>query len=226
MKQRPLILGAVLTVVVFGSAQAEVLCKSKSNAVLAARTACTSKEVQVDPIALGLQGPQGPPGPAVVVVDSRGSLVGLLLGANGLVIRQVHNSLFVTSISAEGFMESGGVTVYFESTDCSGEPLIVTGLPESPSNLLPPSLLFRGRVYYAGDVPAIRTLNSQLTTPFTSEECGSRGGTMVLPDSCCFSPVWAVSPNTVWTSLVQTVSVDSFGLLPPFRIAIVGGSGL
>jgi hypothetical protein len=58
----------VATAILGGRADALVLCtKAKSGAVkegapIKLRTACTAKEVQVDPDATGLRGPQGPAG--------------------------------------------------------------------------------------------------------------------------------------------------------------------
>jgi hypothetical protein len=51
----------VLMVGVCSRAKASVLCQKPNGAVFV-RAACKAKEVQVDPVALGLQGPQGTPG--------------------------------------------------------------------------------------------------------------------------------------------------------------------
>jgi len=57
---------AVLIVVAAATcARADVLCKNKKG-VLASRTACKSKETQIDPAALGLVGPKGDKGDAGV----------------------------------------------------------------------------------------------------------------------------------------------------------------
>ena len=51
------------------------------------RAACRPRDVQLDPVALGLQGPpgpkgeagvQGPPGPGLVVKDANGATVGVV----------------------------------------------------------------------------------------------------------------------------------------------------
>ena len=50
------------TLIVAAPTHAAVLCAKKKGA-LAVREACRPKETQIDPVALGLVGPQGPPGP-------------------------------------------------------------------------------------------------------------------------------------------------------------------
>jgi collagen triple helix repeat protein len=52
----------VVLVGIWGRAEAAVLCQ-KNSGVLAVREECKNKETQVDPAAVGLQGPPGPPGP-------------------------------------------------------------------------------------------------------------------------------------------------------------------
>src|SRR5437660_704821 len=88
----------VLAVVaVSTSMRADVLCKRR-DATLKVRDTCKLTETQVDPVALGLQGPpgapgpqgvkgdpglQGPPGPGVVVRDANGAFVGQVVGFPG-----------------------------------------------------------------------------------------------------------------------------------------------
>jgi hypothetical protein len=65
MKRR-IFLGTILGVllgVALGSAQADVLCKPKAGAGVRVRAACSPGEIRLDPLALGLVGPQGGPGP-------------------------------------------------------------------------------------------------------------------------------------------------------------------
>ena len=54
-------IGVAVLVLLTAPASADVLCKSKKGAVKA-RAACKPTETQLDPLALGLGGAQGPPG--------------------------------------------------------------------------------------------------------------------------------------------------------------------
>ena len=53
-----------LIVVVCSSSQADVLCSRPGGGTVKLRVSCKPHEVQIDPVALGLQGPAGPTGPA------------------------------------------------------------------------------------------------------------------------------------------------------------------
>ena len=87
-------IGVVACIATPASASAAVLCKTSSGLV-AVRDACKQGETQLDPVALGLQGPPGPKGdagapgttgptgptgpagPGAVVKDSVGQVVGV-----------------------------------------------------------------------------------------------------------------------------------------------------
>src|SRR5437773_10485943 len=83
----------VLLVLAVGDARAAVLCTNGSGSgMVRVRAACRPREVQLDPVALGLQGPPGPQGPpgepgakgnagapgrsGVLVRDANGTIVG------------------------------------------------------------------------------------------------------------------------------------------------------
>jgi hypothetical protein len=80
-----------------------VLCKPKQGAALRVRTVCERNEVTVDPIALGLQGPQGPGGPTGVA-GPQGTMGVQGLPGPGSAIRDANNALVgaVVSIPNQG----------------------------------------------------------------------------------------------------------------------------
>ena len=79
-------IGVVACAAMAAAANAAVLCTSGSGSgTVRVREMCRPRETQLDPVALGLQGPkgdkgdpglQGPPGPGAVVRDANGAFVG------------------------------------------------------------------------------------------------------------------------------------------------------
>src|SRR5438874_5836813 len=123
------------------TASATVLCKT-STGLVAVRDACKRGETQLDPIALGLQGPPGPtgatgatgatgpPGPGLVVRDANGQFVGLFLGGTTL-RRRVGGQLLQLLFDASGFLEFGNRSVVlYQSADCSGPVLMQCDLQQ------------------------------------------------------------------------------------------------
>src|SRR5438552_4117827 len=97
-------LAGVVAVVVAVASDAGVLCASHSGSgTVRVRTACRTTEVQLDPVALGLQGPPGPQGPGLVVKDANGSLVGVVLDGDW-VVRQLGGSWRRFMANEDGFV--------------------------------------------------------------------------------------------------------------------------
>src|SRR2546425_4734098 len=101
-------LGAL--VMAFGGARAAVLCTAGSGSgTVRVREACRPREVQLDPVALGLQGPPGPRGlrgPAMTWVDANGAFVGLPSAAaagDDAVMRLPNSDFILVRLNEAGF---------------------------------------------------------------------------------------------------------------------------
>lgn len=92
----------------------------------------------------GPEGPQGEPGPgAVLVVDSRGAVVGTLIDCCDVIVR-AGDARIMLPVEAGGFSQTR-VFFYFESADCTGTPL----LPRV--GLLSRTVVIGTTAYYATD---------------------------------------------------------------------------
>jgi hypothetical protein len=203
-------------------AQALVLCGKKTPAgqfangtTLRLRPACKPNELAVDPATVGLQGPKGdrgdpgPPGargPGAFVLDATGALVGIhepvLIGTFGaeLVVRT-----FLGTTASFGFDDvhiEGTVTaLLFESSDCSGPPLIVDqgahfGLSQAASLVAPfGASTGDGLLYY----PVGSSFAVSFHSRRTSAGCSGDGGS-----------------ERVFASSVE----DTSELVPPFSLNV------
>jgi hypothetical protein len=212
-------------------ASAVVLCaRPRSNGTfntsVKVREACRSNEMQLDPGALGLQGPKGDPGPSAVVRDVAGAMVGTIAEIpNPLapqpmrVVRTVAGSAIALPVDTEGFVDDQAGTVAaigYDSSDCSGTPLIGFGrnLPNNPPALLPTAFVRGDTAYYQAGPLAPHHPFSESATGYTSTSCASVPGTFTPPDTCCVSRDYG--PDT----LAEAVPVDlmALGLIPPFHV--------
>src|SRR5438132_9798113 len=118
-------MAVVACVATSAAASAAVLCKTPMGLV-AVRDACKRGEVQLDPVALGLQGPkgdkgdpgpQGPAGPGLLVKDSNGSSVGLLDFSGRILLNDAGVLVITDAVNAvvpSGFTPSR-FSLFFES---------------------------------------------------------------------------------------------------------------
>lgn len=129
-----------------GTAHAVVLCARQRpdgtfSAAVKIREACRATEQQLDPAALGLQGPPGPagtpgePGPtgpagpaaAVTVRDGAGTIVGTwksTAARNGHAVLTLSGNAVAIPVLPYGFYDDQVVKAYHESSDCTGPPLL------------------------------------------------------------------------------------------------------
>jgi hypothetical protein len=109
----------------------------RSGAAIRLRDTCRALEVQVDPVALGLQGPPGPPDRGAVARDANDAIIGsagtLLLPDPNEELRGVQVVVatpllsgqptpIVVSVGTKGFVSKWDAPgqIFFESADCSG----------------------------------------------------------------------------------------------------------
>ncbi len=225
---------------IHSDALAAVLCKKKSG-VIAVRDTCKAKETRLDPDALGLRGSQGtkgdsgqqgtagspgtpgatgPQGPGFVVEDANGTSVGLVMSTDcsgtcaAIVSRHFTEGVVATFRVNTGGVDISSGTVLFDSTDCSGTPLL-----DSASDVLPrlvASDLFVSdtlslTAYYPTYPGSAHQIHSKLQFGY---QASCVGGVFTPPDRCCLAadePHTAAAAGTLdWTSV--------FSLVPPFHV--------
>ena len=187
---------AVVLVGVWGQAEAAVLCQKK-NGTLAARGECKKNETQVDPAALGLQGPPGPkgdkgtpgaPGPSLVVKDDNEEFVGIVDFATSDVISVFRNiegvpTQFSVNFSSKDFSQNTWGLSY-ESTDCSGP-----GLTEIAQFMFVRGRIVGTMLYTQPPSGTLTTLRSASIFPADPDTCDTTFGKSyvgVPPDKCCY----------------------------------------
>ncbi len=216
--------------------RAFTLCAAKSGAVVA-RDACKRKERQLDlaglttPGAPGPQGPAGPPGSpgqpgtggppgapgGLVVQDSRGYVVGPVLSAGGFapVVVVVHaaGTLLAIAISPTRFISGPSAQVYWESTDCTGTPLMLTGAG-SDAALIKPTVVAGQTAYYPSGVPVVH-LRKSIAYPVESANDCAMPGIFLLPGICC-QPL--LPGDQIALADASTLNLAHLGFLPPFSV--------
>jgi hypothetical protein len=198
-------------------ADGAVLCRKRSGAVVL-RDKCARRELPIDPLTLGLQGPtgaQGPPGVAALVKDTAGTLVGhwfvlpgsLPAGESG-VLRTLGSTIAFLRADTSGFVFSG--SFYFESADCSGTPYMLS----TPGALVTTAAVGSGTAYLPSGAPTMRLIAS-FAQLMSADACAGALGTFVAPDRCCIASVGTYDLVTV-----EAVDLNALGLVPPFRIEL------
>ena len=169
----------------------------------------------------GQPGPMGPEGPAstsgVVVRDSRGFVVGPVISAGAatptIAVRRVGNLLLSFGVTAAGFTSaSSGPQVYFQASNCTGTPLLLTGAWDQLP-LVRPVIIAGDIGYYPAGTPVSR--NRQATAYPVSSPTDCTIGTFLLPGLCCQSH--AASPPVPMAD-AATLEISTLGLLPPFSL--------
>jgi hypothetical protein len=232
------LLAAVAIMGWLGTAHAVVLCarpraNGTFNTTVKLRETCAKGETQLDPGALGLQGPtgapgpKGPPGNGFTMNDANGAEVGTVveLGPNpSLIARDLAGSLVQLYVSYNNidphFQDwvtdiGSAVGLLYEGTDCTGSPWFQT--PVFPPGLIGIAQVHNGLAYY-GAGPAMNvTIGSEAFIGQTASVCASRTPphTFIPPETCC---VTYAPPDEM--SVVAALSFDltTLGLVPPFHV--------
>jgi hypothetical protein len=184
------------------------------NSSIKVRNTCKGSETQLDPVALGLQGPPGPGGGAHLK-DTNGLDIGHLMGPDQVTV-SVGGVDTLAFVDRDGFTPIG--TLYFTSLDCTGQ-----GLVHSSLNGVLPICWSDGTTAWV--VPrsgaSLTTNNSErrLSREFVSQAgCdtffGAGNSTFTAPNGCCLSQL----------STQELASPASTGALPsvvpPFSVAL------
>ena len=241
-------MAAVACVAMATSAGAVVLCAHPRadgtfNTTVKIREACRNSELQLDPLALGLQGPPGPPGlpgPAagVTVRDANGAIIGAWKPepANaGQAMLTLSGNAVALQVLPYGLYDSQIVKTYHESADCSGPPLLRDDVV-ADGGTANPGFLFvyqgfdlDGTAYYPHALRFSSTLGSYdyagcaVCAPYgcscapltTPGGCSTAGGTFTPPNECCFS---YAGPPTEVVGEIATFDLTTLGLAPPLHL--------
>ncbi|MBI3767012.1 MAG: hypothetical protein HY271_00795 [Deltaproteobacteria bacterium] len=129
--------------------------------------------------------------------------------------------LGVAAIDGSAVEANRNGTLYFESTDCSGPPLINTGETHA---LFSDTIQYRGTKIYYADLSAGATTHgfaSSEDTGFVASsqaDCDSNYGPghsqFLPPDRCCTS----AGPGALSFCPAVLVDLASLGFVPPFHI--------
>ncbi len=148
----------------------------------------------------------------------------------GLVTVNAGDNFFAVTVDKSGFVPSSFFDTsfkgYFESTDCTGTPLLAWP-SDFATRLVAPSLTtdVPGVLYHPAG-PIVAHAGSRLVEPFPPPpvvpcEEQSDGGTIVPPDGCCIlvheSPPPAGFPGTVYTPYAA-FNLGALGFVPPFHV--------
>ena len=210
-KRTAFLISTAILLVAMSPISADVLCVKHDDGALAVRQACKINETQVDPAALGLQ---GPPGPALTVRDRNGRFVGLLVDlVFERVARRVGDQTVLLDVGEAGFREFlNSLMLSHETLDCSGESFISPdpGIDDATLTRHARVFLRLQTAYFPVPPFSTRTIRSRVELLANPDYCTQTGGT-VIPDGCCRR-----NDPFEW----QLWSVGSLGLgefAPPFH---------
>jgi hypothetical protein len=222
---RSIAIAASAVALIAGSADAAV-CVKKSGIVVV-RDACKKKESPMDlaqfvgsqgpagadgsaggagaPGAPGAKGAKGDPGD-FPVVDSTGRIIGLgdVGHTNRIAIKvpAVGAGILFVDDNDEGFFQ-GDITLYHESTDCSGETLVQV----FRSDLIPFIDSFANTAYFPDLPGSTRTIKSD---EFDTSTCS----TFITPRGLCCETFQ--TPEDLFVAPAVVVPLANLGT-PPFR---------
>ena len=210
----PTIVLIVSSLLVAAPARADVLCQSRTGAVIL-RAACKKRETRVELP----RGPQGPPGAAapvpVRIVDAVGKPVGLVPDPfnednYSRVLVEAGTHLVALYVTPAGFAESTPPNGVHLNADCSDPPLVGT----QPAPLVRYGFVSGGVVFYAGD-PIVKLTPAALAARVSPPSaCGSMGGTPLPDGNCCLDG--GLTEGTFGP--LTTFDLSTLGLTPPFRL--------
>ncbi len=214
------------TVLLAADAHAMVLCtSSRGSGTVRVREVCRANETQLDPVALGLQGPPGTTGTtgaigagAFVLKDSMGNIVGPIVAGVSLPAAQVAvvvdgRQLLIDGVTTAGFTDTVDATLYYEHTGCTGQAFAYNG--GQLSAFVQVAQVHHGAILYAAE-PAMTRGFVAYSQVKSLTDCPGPQGTFLPPDTCCFS--YSQPVTSADTVPLTSVPLASLGLVPPFHI--------
>ena len=214
------------------------------NASVRIREMCRANERQLDPSALGLQGPlgpqgsvgpsgpqgaigtQGPAGPGLAVKDVNGTVVGQVLqevntgsGRAIEVYREVAGGKFRFSVRRDGFMPADpGIAINFDGANCTGSAFLqVESVTVDTGVLIDQAYVHNDLLYYRSGLSTVFNQLSQMFFPVDSVAACSGGVSQffIPPAACCRT---FVSTSSLNGYPVSTFELNTLGLVPPFHV--------
>lgn len=232
MLSRAFLLGGAVPLLAVFAAHAAVLCARPHadgtfNTSVKIREACRPSEAQLDPAALGLQGPPGPlgpagaegptgpAGPAATLRDANGVLVGVVTRTEGLSSTTVQIVRGLPDGRAAKLRYDGGVnvqstvdaTLYFSQPGCGGPAYY--GPP--PSDPISNAAVQNGILYFSVGGGVTVSFQSWKDAWHSLGSCAAVGGVFSPPDSCCL-------PAAGSGGFYATDTVNLTALVPPFHV--------
>jgi hypothetical protein len=194
-------------------AGAAVLCQHRKSGSIAVREAtCKRKEVPLD-ITTFLPGDEtDEPEERYRVVDVQGWEVGTVkdLSLSSVLIRS-NDKLFLFQVQRTGFVESSRLVFFYESSDCTGTPLLAD-TPRTNHAFTIQTLVRGGTAYYPIPAVADHTVQSTLSVEdMTAPDCD---GVFTPPDRCCVTH----ASFSMTGAPYETLDLGGLGFTPPFRI--------
>ncbi len=157
----------------------------------------------------------GRAGAALVVIDANGTIVGPTSNNAVYVKNATNGRIVLANFTTAGFLE--GYFSYYESNDCSGQPII---------NVYPPALYREatgyadGLLYVPGLPEATTTSHSHSIRATSAEDClakSSPSWIFTAPNLCC-CPEGCSTPFTDVFAPIETMDVSRFAA--PFTLDI------
>lgn len=220
MPRASLALLAIL--VAANTACAVVLCARPKadgtyNTSIKLRDVCKSNETRLDPVALGLQGPQGTPG-GLILRDAGGQTVGVvdMFDPTSVTMRvggQFYGHLRVDLV--DGITGGGaGALVHYATIDCSGEPHIKSAIDASHPPIRFDATVFGSLLMFAEEVGVLTHISSsEAWFGFAGVGCSDAGGTFPGPHGGCCLPNNA---GDILAPIAGTFNLATF--VPPFHL--------
>ena len=234
-----LVLGIILTVFAVSTlapstASALVMCAKVRKATgeiregtsIKLRTTCRDSEEQLNPAALGLQGPPGEDGGGIVARDATGVLLGPTgelrsreVAVTSTVVDGISRPV-VVAFTAPGF--SGERSFYYESSDCVGEALFLNANTyPAIGDLRVTGPASQGEPHSGPGTLLHYPVGGRFTTTALSigrddnaSGCAGEGGVFTSPSFCC------ISANVTASDYHRTATFDLGNFVPPLRVAV------
>jgi hypothetical protein len=195
------------------------------NTTVRIREACKANEVQLNPGALGLQGPAGPRGPGLVVKDTGGIVVGAVLDAWSSPNIQIQSlsvardmgsgQVDVLRLTRDGIVDDGNPSFIYESPDCTGQAYL--DISASPQPILGIAVTHGGTTYYqAASGSLVSRGSARVFGIGDAATCATAyGGTWTAPDQCCYA---CLPPSECGPAVRAPGATTTLGFVPPFRV--------
>ncbi len=154
----------------------------------------------------------------LMVVDANGQVLGPFLENPGddtglleSVALATNDGAVLAYFQTEGFVVPGATALFYESSDCSGAPLLAV----DARPVLHAVGLHDGVLYYRRHTGTSTSLGSFVVLGVDASDCAAQGHVFTPPDRCCCAGALC-GPQPATAAPVGTIDVGGF--TPPFRV--------